>query len=211
MASRYLHLTIAVAAGALVLASFFLRNPVLDAISGTLTGWVTLLVAFGLYLGVWNLARRHAVKVRHRGRDWPHSLVLLGALFAVLALGFWPGSAGPGDPAVSWAYRYVYAPLNATVFSLLAFFVASAAYRMFRHRSMESAVMLIAGIIVLLGQVPLGFQIWSGMPLVKEWLLDAPVASGVRGIVLGVALGTVATGLRILLGQDRPYLGGPKA
>ena len=167
-------------------------------------------MASGLFLCIWNLVRRHASSVRNRGRDWPHSLVILAALFAMLALGFWPGSAGPGDATVSWGYRYVYAPLNATVFSLLAFFVASAAYRTFRLRSRESAVLLVVGVVVLLGQVPIGFQIWPDLPLLKDWLLEVPVASGVRGIILGVALGTVTTGLRILLGQDRPYLGGPK-
>ena len=208
--SRYLPLAVAVSAGALVLMSFFLKNPLLDNLSGVITGWVTLLVAFGLFLGIWNLVSRHASKVRNRGRDWPHSLLILAALFAMVALGFWPGSAGPGDAAVSWGYRYVYAPLNATVFSLLAFFVASAAYRTFRLRSLESAVLLVVGLVVLLGQVPIGFQIWPDLPLLKDWLLEIPAASGVRGIVLGVALGTVTTGLRILLGQDRPYLGGPK-
>jgi hypothetical protein len=207
---RYLPLTVALSAGAIVLMSFFLDNPPLEKLSGVITGWVTLLVAFGLFLGIWNLVSRHASKVRDRGRDWPHSLLVLVGLFAMIALGFWPGSAGPGDAAVSWGYRYVYAPLSATVFSLLAFFVASAAYRTFRLRTRESAVLLVVGVVVLLGQVPIGFQIWPGLPGVKSWLLDVPVASGVRGIVLGVALGTVTAGLRILLGQDRPYLRGPR-
>lgn len=208
--SRYFVLAVAISAGVLVLTSFFVRNPLLDTLSGVLTGWVTLLVAAGLFLGIWNLASRHASKVRGRGRDWPHSLVILVTLFGMLIFGFWPGSGGPNDGAVSWAYRYVYTPLNATVFSLLAFFVASAAYRTFRLRTLESAVLLVVGILVLLGQVPIGFQIWPDLPLAKDWLLEVPAAAGVRGILLGVALGTVATGLRILLGQDRPYLGGPK-
>jgi uncharacterized membrane protein len=86
----------------------------------------------------------------------------------------------------------------------------STPYRTLRLRTRESAVLLVVGVVVLLGQVPIGFQIWPDLPLLKGWLLDVPAASGVRGIVLGVALGTVTAGLRILLGQDRPYLGGPK-
>jgi hypothetical protein len=64
------------------------------------------------------------------------------------------------------------------------------------------------GLVVLLGQVPLGFQIWPDLPLVKDWLLQVLGMAGLRGILLGVALGTVAAGLRLLLGQDRPYLSG---
>ncbi len=208
--ARYLPLALAVSAGAVVLVSFFLKHPLLDALGSMLTGWVTLLVAFGLFLGIWNLAGRHAARLRDRDRDWFHSLVILAALCCTLLLGLWPGSAGPNEAAVSWEYRYVYTPLNATVFSLLAFFVASAAYRAFRLRSRESAVLLIVGVLVLLGQVPIGFQIWPELPLIKDWLLEVPAAAGVRGIVLGVALGTVTTGLRVLLGQDRPYFGGRK-
>lgn len=205
-----LPLALAVSAGALVLIAFFVKNPVLDGISSTLTAWVTLLVAFGLFIGVWNLMRRHAIRLRERGRDWPHSLVILAVLSCTLLLGLWPGSEGPNEAAVSWSYRYVYAPLNATVFSLLAFFVASAAYRAFRLRSSESVLLLAVGLVVLLGQVPIGFQLWPDLPWLKDWLLEVPTAAGVRGIVLGVALGTVTAGLRILLGQDRPYLGGRK-
>ena len=77
-------------------------------------------------------------------------------------------------------------------------------------QSWESAALLIVGTVVLLGQVPLGFQIWPQLPLLKAWLLQVLGTGGLRGIVLGVALGTLATGLRLLLGQDRPYLGGDK-
>jgi hypothetical protein len=59
---------------------------------------------------------------------------------------------------------------------------------------------------VLLGQVPAGSLLWEEFPLIKEWVLRVPTMAGARGILLGVALGIIATGLRILLGADRPYV-----
>jgi hypothetical protein len=201
---------LAALAGIVVLAGFFSDNAYLGAASATLTDWVTILAALALVLGLWNLLQTHARKAARRESGWGSSLVLLGGMLAVLLLGLRPGSQGPSDAAVSWVFSYVYVPLNATIFSLLAFFVATAAYRTLRVRSWESAALLIVGTVVLLGQVPLGFQLWPQLPLLKAWLLQVLGAGGLRGIALGVALGTVATGLRLLLGQDRPYLGGDK-
>ena len=101
--------------------------------------------------------------------------------------------------------QYIQIPLQATIFSLLAFFVASAAYRAFRVRSLDSFIMLAVGLIVLLGQVPLGAAIWDKIASAKDWLLSYPTTGGARGIILGAALGAVLTGLRVLLGVDRPH------
>jgi hypothetical protein len=60
-------------------------------------------------------------------------------------------------------------------------------------------------IIVLLGQVPVGARLWDQLPVIKDWVLEVPALAGARGILLGVALGAAATGLRVLLGIDRPY------
>jgi hypothetical protein len=95
--------------------------------------------------------------------------------------------------------------LESTLFALLAFFMASAAFRSFRVKNFETFLLVSFTIIVLLGQVPAGFQIWDQFPLIKDWVMRVPVMAGARGILLGVALGTIATGLRILLGADRPY------
>jgi len=56
-----------------------------------------------------------------------------------------------------------------------------------------------------LGQVPVGAVLWDQLPIIKDWVLDVPALAGMRGILLGVGLGTAATGMRVLLGIDRPY------
>jgi hypothetical protein len=203
-------LACAVIPAALAFGAFFVDVPELAAANAALSQWVSFLLAAALLLGLWNIVRHHGLRVARWGEGWPYSLILLTAMSAVLVAGLAPGSAGLAEPSVDWAFRYVLSPLNATVFSLLAFFVASAAYRAFRLRNRESAVMLAAGIVVLLGQVPVGFQIWKDLPYLKDWLLQVPAVGALRGIALGVALGTIAAGLRVFLGQSRPYDLGPR-
>jgi uncharacterized membrane protein len=73
-------------------------------------------------------------------------------------------------------------------------------------RNLETFFFVLFAVIVLLGQVPIGIYLWPELPIIKDWILDVPTLAGVRGILMGVALGTIATGLRVLIGADRPYI-----
>lgn len=192
--------------GTIILLDFYISQTMLDEVGRTLVEWVTILAALALVLGLINLLRVHGARVAAGRSGWPYSLALLGAVIVTLVIGLGPGSGGANDPALNWIFTYIYAPLNAGVFSLLAFFVASAAYRALRLRSAEGAGLLIAGVIVLLGQIPLGGQLSPALPDARDWLLGVVGAAGARGIIIAAALGAVLTGLRVLFGIDRHYL-----
>ncbi len=201
---RSLVTAITIGVGLLILANFFVRNEFLSQVQQSLLDWAIILAAIALVLGVFNVIATHVRKIRNRRSGWPYSLFLLAAMGTVIILGL-ADPKGPASPLVTWIFEYVQIPLQATIFSLLAFFVASAAYRAFRVRSVDSFIMLAVGLIVLLGQVPLGAVIWDKIPAAKDWLLSYPSTGGARGIILGAALGAVLTGLRVLLGVDRPH------
>lgn len=106
-----------------------------------------------------------------------------------------------------WIYFKVFAPLQATMFSLLAFYVASAAFRAFRARSFEATLLLVAAAVVMLGQVKLGQQLTGNLAAdTQKFLMDNVVRAAERAIVIGASLGVLATGLRIVLGLERSYL-----
>ncbi len=195
---------IAIAIGLIVLLSRFLPNATLNALGYFFIDSAIIVAAFAIILGFFNVMIVHLKKIRRRQRDWPYSIILIVAMLIVLVLGLL-SSRGAASPPVRWIFQYIQFPIQATIASLLAFFVASAAYRAFRARNFESILMLVVGIIVLLGQTPLGASMWDQLPALKDWILEVPSLAGARGIILGVSLGTVATGLRVLLGVDRPY------
>jgi len=99
-------------------------------------------------------------------------------------------------------------PMGATMFSLLAFFVASAAFRAFRASNWRATLLLASAFIVMLGRVPIGGMIWKQIPVISEWMMQVPNMAGQRAVMIGAALGVVATSLRMIFGIERSYLGG---
>ena len=195
---KLLSMFVAITTGAIVLIDFFFANPVIDTLGATFRAWTILLSAFALLLGLANLARVHFARIAHREKEIGYSVLMLAVASVVSGMGLIFGLA---DGPLPWLFDHVYLPLQSSLFALTAFFLATAAYRALRARSIETLLMLMAAVIVFLGQTP-----WlGGWAIAKEWLLRVPSEAGLRGILLGVALGAVATGVRLLLGVDRPY------
>ena len=159
-----------------------------------------------------------ALRMDGPGKAWFDDVQLTGAAGAVAVNGsFEQGEPLPtlrklldtsDGPGFKWLFDNVMVPLDATMFSLLAFFMASAAYRTFRARTPEATVLLIVAVIVMLGRVPIGEMLYKQMPQVSEWFMMVPTIAAKRGILFGVALGSIATSLRIILGIERSHLGG---
>ena len=169
---------------------------------------------FALVLGVTSLFHLHAVKIRRKETGWGYSIVLYAGLLGTIAVGLMANgkesSAEGGATAFGWVYNFMMVPLQGTMFAILAFFIASAAYRSFRARSREAAVLLIAAVIVMMGRVPLGEYLIPLSGDVSQWILNVLNASVRRAILIGVSLGAVALSLKIIFGVERSYLGGGK-
>ena len=203
---RMLPTAVAIGVGILLLLGLFTRIELFDTIATRLIDTAVIIAAFALFLGVINVLRVHARKIQHGQPGRVYSVVLIIAMLTVLAIGLLslPGQAsGPSQPIIQWIFANIQAPIQASLSALLVFFVITAAYRLLLVRNLESVVMLVVVILVLLGQMTLGLL--PVLPELKEWILDVPAMAGVRGILLGVALGAVLTGIRLLLGVERPY------
>jgi len=212
---RILTTVVAIVVGLFVLADIFVSqlttnilglgfiNQTIHGFSALFVSWLTIIVAFALFLGFINVISVHLNRINTNKPGIIYSVVLLLSLAFTLIVGFSTG--GPNSISSRAMFEYVLQPLEATIFALLALFIATAAFRAFRIRNLETFFFVLFGVIVLLGQIPLSIYLWPEFPVIKDWILNVPTLAGVRGILLGVALGTIATGLRILMGADRPY------
>ncbi len=207
---------VAVSIGVLTLLSLVIESPVLTNLRAVFVEWTAIVVAFALLLGVLNVVRVHARRIQN-GERAPYSILLIAAFMIVFIPGVLPPDrmpgalsdwVGPRGHIVDFTFRYVQRPLQASLFSLMAFFVFTAAWRAFRVRSAASLVMLVATLVVLIGSIRL--RIGNGWELpaaLRTWAMSVPVRAGSRGILLGISLGILVTGLRLLLGIERPYGG----
>ena len=191
--------------GLIVAALFFIPNYKAQQVNSKLLEWTLVVYAFALILGSVSLWNSHAKKVKTRAEGWVFSLVTLVSLLAITALGVWKG-VGEGTP-VGVIYNTVNSPLASTMFALLAFVIASAAFRAFRARSPEATLLLITAIVMMIGRVSIGELISHRLPGITEWLLDVPNLAAKRAIAIGVGLGAVSTALKIILGIEQSYLG----
>ena len=94
-------------------------------------------------------------------------------------------------------FEGLFVALGSAMFSLLGFYIAAAAYRAFRVRSAESSLMMIAAVLVMLGQIPFGVWIWSGLPDLRLWLLEIPNSAAFRAITFGAGVAGLVMAFRM--------------
>jgi hypothetical protein len=192
-------------AGTFMVVSFFSPHPNVERISGDFLNWVSIVTGFTILLGVVSIARANWSKIRRRQDGWPYSVLLLVFLAAMLGGGVIQGI--DSGTVYDWLFTQLQAPMMTTMFSMLAFFIASAAYRAFRARTLQATLLLGTAVLVMLGRIPIGQAIYSGLPDIANWIMAVPNTAVQRGIIIGAALGAAATALRILLGLERTYMG----
>ena len=167
--------------------------------------WILISQGFAIAVGVINLTRIHGKNIQRRREDWPYSLVLIVSMFfyAILTV----VQTVEGETA-RWIYDAFITPVGSALFGLIAFYITSAAYRVFRVRTREATVLMLFAVITMLGMAPIGNVIIMGWGEVANWLIDVPVGAVYRGILIAGYIGALATAMRIVLGLERAHMGG---
>jgi hypothetical protein len=215
-----LPLALLIIMGILGLTTRFLPHPGAEAFNDYLRNSVLRIVgSFALILGLGNLLLHHWNRIKRKARHYRQSYTTIVAFVIVAVIGLAGGPTGGGPMPTkllgfpydaTTIYNRLLTPLGATMFALLAFYMASAAYRSFRAKNMLAVLLLVSAFIVMLGQVPVGEMISPLFPKVSSWLMAVPNTASKRGIDLGVTLAGVATLLKILTGVERSWMGGSK-
>ncbi|MBM4399792.1 MAG: hypothetical protein FJ041_05650 [Candidatus Cloacimonetes bacterium] len=228
---RFVPLLITFIVGIIVLSSEFIPHKPFSSVNEGLENWFLIISGFAIILGQLSLIKVNSMKVADKAENWKFYLAGLIAFAVMLLCGIlWgtqdaKGLLGNGDLIIAilgkkpfeYLFSNIYQHLSATMFALLAFFIASAAYRAFIVRSFESTLLMIAAVLVMLGRTSIGtsFTAWLPqqwkflhLPNIADFIMNYPNNAAQRAIMISAALGIVGSSLRILLGIERSYLGG---
>ena len=216
---REIPLILTAIVGLTFFVQFFVPLHTMRFLSDMFSDWFSIIAAAAIWLGALNLMRVSLEKIYKKETDWVYAAITISSVLLIVIIGFF-FSRGRSfqDPGTrfDWLYVNIYTPLMATMFALLAFFVASASYRAFRARNAQATVLLLAAFVVMLGRTPFGDWLSHLVFLPNGWgisnlsniIMNYFNVAGQRAIMIGIALGTVSTSLRIILGIERTYLGG---
>jgi hypothetical protein len=168
--------------------------------------WAVILAGAAIFVGVLNLLSVHVKKIGNKEKGRGYSLLLIISLLITFVLGM---VLGPNNPIMTNIFNAIILPVETSLMAVMAVTLIYAGIRLLRHRNdLMAIIFLLTALVVMLGSAPLPFY---EIPLVGSYIrpkiISIFASSGARGILLGVALGTLLTGLRILIGADRPYGG----
>ena len=226
---RLIPLWITAVAGVVLIISYFI--PPVQGWGEDTAIWFDVLAGVAFILGGGNILKIHLKKISDKVPGWGYSVILLTAFVLTLFVGLgkigvhpnpqypayaWSGYYRQNGTPFWWLYEYAFKPLQATIFAMLAFYVASAAFRAFRAKNMEAILLLTTAFIILLGRTAAGPYLTGWFPDAIEgleadklstYIMTVFNTAGNRAIMIGIALGTASVSLKILLGVDRSYLG----
>jgi hypothetical protein len=181
------------------------------SLAETVRTWSVVVYNISLGLGAIQLLRQHTLNLQRKRANYGYSAVIL-AVFAIMFLTGMAGYLATGQQTdngiYNWLFINVYTPLGATLYPITGFYIFSAAYRAFRARNIDAALMLIAGCFVILSNAPVGEAIWPGFATIGEWFKFTGQIPGMRTFAMVGALGMISYGFRALLGKERGFYAG---
>lgn len=228
---RQIPLLITFFVGSILIISEFIPHKPFSGISTKLENWFMIIAGFAIILGQLNLFKVNLIKISRKQPYWQFYILSLVSFIIMVGVGILWGTLKqdgiiPNSEKViaifglkpfDYIFRNLYEHLSATMFSLLAFFVASASYRAFRARTPESTLLLVAAVLVMLGRVSIGSNMtgwlpdslkFLHLPNIATFIMDFLNKAGQRAIMICAGLGIIGSSLRIILGIERSYLGG---
>lgn len=236
---RELPLLITAITGILIIINFVFPE-LTGGITETLRDWTIMIASFAIILGILNLVlvnlRRSLEPITHL-EDRIFSLIVILSLLFTTIIGLIYGIKSNIQSFIVFKinsdyvipminiefikkdmnlftgiiFNNVYTPLNSATFSLLAFFIASAAYRAFRAKNLEALILLLSAAIVMLGRVPIGDYLFSifgiKISLISDYIISVLNAAAQRAILIAIGIGTIIISLKLLFGVEKSHIG----
>jgi hypothetical protein len=194
----------AISAGVFVLLGYFLPVAPFPQLRGLLVDWAVIIGGMAALVGIFNLIAVQMEKIRTRQKGSAYGALLVLALIVTFGLGL---VYGPEFPLMKFAVDAVIVPVEATLMAVLAVTLIYASVRLLRRRvDVMSVLFLLVALVTLLLLMPTPIGPIPGDQFFLQ-VIGMFSRGGARGLLIGIALGTLLTGLRVLFGADRPYGG----
>ena len=192
--------------GVIMVMQYFSPHPVSEFIFTYANDFVIVIGILALPIGIFSLLRNTVYKFRTDAKERIYSLATILGFLVMVLTGIRRESMDSGTLFMN-LFHNVLVPAQATLFSMLAFYIASAAYRAFRVRTVLAAILLVTAFVVMLRLVPLPEPLSSWNSELVRWILAVPNMAAKRAIIIGVALGAISYSMKILLGIESSYMG----
>lgn len=200
---RYITAALAIAAGLVVLLGYFFPTQ-LEALRLVLVDWAVVIAGLAVLVGIFNLVAVQMEKIRARQKGSTYGVLLVLSLIITFGLGL---ILGPEHPYMRLTVDAIIVPVEASLMAILAVTLIYASVRLLRRRlDVTSVLFLVIAVIFLIAIMPTPFGPIPGDQVIVNFL-GMFSRGGARGLLIGIALGTLLTGLRVLFGIDRPYGG----
>jgi hypothetical protein len=195
---------LAIASGLIVLLGYFYPVQLLLQLRVLLTNWAIILAGMAVLIGIYNLVAVHMEKIRAGQKSAAYSGVLVLSLIVTFGVGL---VFGPENAFLRAAIESVIVPVEASLMAILAVTLIYASIRLLRRRmDVMSVTFLVAAVIFLIAVMPTPFGRIPGNQMLIQFM-GIFSQGGARGLLIGIALGSLLTGLRVIFGADRPYGG----
>lgn len=194
-------------AGMLMVAQYFVPHQLSNSLYAYALDFVIVIGVLSLPIGIFSLVNSTVRKARRVPSERFYAIVTLAGFFIMVATGLRREWANDPTLLHRHLFSYVLVPAQATLFSMLAFYIASASYRAFRVRTLLAAILLVTAFVVMLRMIPLPAPLSTWNSDLVRWILEVPNLAAKRAIIIGVGLGAIAYGMKIILGIERAYMG----
>jgi hypothetical protein len=189
---------------------YYFDIPPLQVVANNTQTAVLIIVALATFVGVISIIQVHGRRVQRQGDGWPFSAIVVAftVLMAISGLPLPEIGLGTSNSSYLFMFNNMQIPLSGTMYSILAFFITSAAVRAFKARNVEASIVLIAGTLQLMSNAPYFIDTVPILASVGLWIRNVPNMATMRGVMIGAALGAIALAVRTLMGIERGYLRG---
>lgn len=190
--------------GVILVFEWFIPTDIGSSIGTGIRESGIIINSFAIMVGIVGLAITGVKKIQKQEKEWYFDAwtLVVAAIFILIGV-----AQGSQHDNYQWIYQSVLLPLSATMYGSISFYIAAAAYRVLRFRSKEAVILLVPAMILVLGNTPMISSVWTGFVDTGGWIMSTITQPAYRGIMIGTALGTMATAVRIIIGRETGWLG----